>query len=192
MYPSNDAFNVWSEYVQPSIPATLIANRNPNSVEMNTGILAACLPTLRPLFASILKNASSQKLSESVGRTKNPLDRNHYYPEDDGKELMSMPSHSTLDGAKEGYGVRISGGRSPFDDERRLYRQDSVSSSPTSRLEKAIEENDSGSDEHMVPGLQGLHNAYMKRTDRRDWRDTRVWKDPSRGILRTTEISVTR
>jgi len=158
---------------------------------MNTGILAACLPTLRPLFSSILKNASSQRLSETGGRSKITADRN-YFQEDDGKELMSMPSQSTLYETKEGYGVRINGGKSPFDEERRPHRQDSVSSSPTSRLEQAIEENDSGSDDHIMPRLQGLHTAYITRADRRDWRDTRIWKDPNKGILRTTEVSVTR
>ena len=106
-----------------------------------------------------------------------------------------MPSSSTFSGNKEEYyGVRISGGKAPFGDGRKLYRQDSVaSSSPTSRLEKAIEENDSGGEDRMIPPLQGLHKAYVHRgRDSRDWRDQRDWKDPGKGIFRTTEFSVTR
>jgi len=100
-----------------------------------------------------------------------------------------MPSRSTFSGSKEEYyGVAISGGKAPFDDE--------TSSVPTSRLEKAIEENDSGNEDHVLPGLQGLHKAYAQRgrerRDSRDWRDQRDWKDPRKGIFRTTEVSVTR
>lgn len=96
-----------------------------------------------------------------------------------------MPSNSTFSNKKdEHYGVRIIGGSSPFDDERRMYRQDSVASSgPTSRLEKDIEENESGSDHHRVPGLQRLNETYVKKgRDRKDWRDQRVGKTVGGGF----------
>jgi hypothetical protein len=115
--------------------------------------------------------------------------RHRYFPQQDDKELLSMPSRSTFSGNKEEYyGVKISGGNPSFDDE--------TSSVPTSRLEKAIEENDSGNEERVMPRLQGLHKAYVQRgrerRDSRDWRDQRDWKDPGKGIFRTTEVSVTR
>lgn len=105
-----------------------------------------------------------------------------------------MPSRSTFSGTvEEDHGVRTSGGNASFGDGRKLHGHDSVvSSSPTSRLGKAIEEDDGVGEDGVMSRPQGLHRAYVQRGHSRDWRDQRDWRDPGKGIFRTTEFSVTR
>lgn len=99
-----------------------------------------------------------------------------------------MNTNSTGSGNRGRYGVRVSVGQGPMDEESRLHRQDSVTSgSPTSRLEKALEGDDSGSEDRMVPRLKGVTKAYVK-----SGRNSREVSDLGEGILRTTEVSVTR
>ncbi|TVY25562.1 hypothetical protein LHYA1_G005763 [Lachnellula hyalina] len=165
---SDDTFNVWS------------------FIEINAGILAACLPTLRPLFATLIKNRSILKYSDT-DRTKVGGARHRYLPQQDDKELLSMPSRSTFNGTvDEDHSVGTSGGNGMFGDGSNHHGHDSVaSSSPPARLGKAIEDGVGGED-GVMSRLQGPHRAYVQRG-----RDSRDWKDPG-GIFRTTEFSVTR
>ncbi|TVY45507.1 hypothetical protein LSUB1_G000863 [Lachnellula subtilissima] len=162
----DDTFNVWS------------------FIEFNAGILAACLPTLRPLFATLLKNRSILKYSDTDNCTKVGGARHRYLPQQDDKELLSMPSGFTFNGTvDEDHNVRTSGGNGMFGDGSNLHGHDSVASSiPTPRLGKATEEDDGAGEDGVMSRPQGLHRAYVQSgRDSRDWRDQRDWKDPGRG-----------
>ncbi|TVY90792.1 hypothetical protein LAWI1_G004212 [Lachnellula willkommii] len=164
-------------------------------IELNSGILAACLPTLRPLFASLLKNRSILKCSDPNNRARVGGARHRYLPQQDDKELVSMPSRSTFSGTiEEDYGVGISGGNASFGDGRKLHGNDSVvSSNPTLRLGNAIKEDDGVGEDCVMSRPQGLHRAHVQRgQDSRDWWDQRDWNDPGKGIFKMTEFSVTR
>lgn len=66
------------------------------------------------------------------------------------------------------------------DDERTLYGQGSArSGGPMSKLEESIGENDSGSEENILPAQQT--RVHMPRE-----------RDPKRGIVRTTEVLISR
>ncbi|TAQ89354.1 hypothetical protein B7494_g2354 [Chlorociboria aeruginascens] len=143
-------------------------------IELNSGILAACFPALRPLFSFILETASSHLRSSQRRNSVISNSRHRYYVQDDDIKLNSLPSHSTMMGSP-GYGVTVSGGT----ENGTLYSSPSVTSTgPTSKLEQSIEENDSGSDENILPAL--LHQVYAPG------------RDPRRGIMRTTEVMITR
>ncbi|TVY19162.1 hypothetical protein LARI1_G002762 [Lachnellula arida] len=175
--------------------AIFFANVDNQFIELNSGILAACLPTLRPLFATLLKNRSILKCSDPNNRARVGGARHRYFPQQDDKELLSMPSRSTFSGTiEEDYGVGISGGNASFGDGRKLHGHDSVvSSNPTSRLGNAIEEDDGVSENCVMSRPQGLHRAHVQRgQDSRDWWDQRDWNDPGKGIFKMTEFSVTR
>ena len=147
------------------------------SVEMNTGILAASLPALRPLFAFLLETATAIKTSGLRGRSGPNSSRHRYYIQEDDIKLGSLPSRSTL--SKHGYGVSVVGGKSLSDDESTIYRQRSATNSgPMSKLEQSLEEPDSGSEENILP-LQ--NRAHLPRE-----------RDQRRGIMRTTEVMVSR
>jgi len=144
---------------------------------MNAGILAACLPALRPLFASLLETANAIKTSGIRGRTRANGIGGRYYIHDEDLKLASIPSRSTL--SRLGYGVTVKGSRRG-EEEGISYRQGSATSSgPLSKLEASLEENDYES-ESMLP-LQMHAKAYIPRG-----------RDARRGILRTTEVMVSR
>lgn len=66
------------------------------------------------------------------------------------------------------------------DDERTLYGQNSArGNGPMSKLEESIGENDSGSEENISPVQQT--RAHMPRE-----------RDQKRGIVRTTEVMISR
>ena len=66
------------------------------------------------------------------------------------------------------------------DDERTLYGQGSArGSGPMSKLEESIGENDSGSEGYILPTQQT--RVHMPRE-----------RDPKRGIVRTTEVLISR
>lgn len=107
--------------------------------------------------------------------------RHRYYVQEDQIKMGSLHSRST----KHGYGVSVngvsvSGGKSVLE-ERELYKMRSASGSgPTSKLEQSITENDSGSEENILPKAQ-LRERPLPPTHR-----------PARGIVRTTEILISR
>lgn len=156
------------------------------SIEINTGILAACLPALRPIFAFLIDTAKLRSTQRRTGETHRP--RGHYYvQEDDDVKLSSLPSRSTI--SKHGYGVSVVGGIRPKGDkdfERILHRQSSsASSGPMSRLEASIREHETGSEENILPQRQLA--AYLKDMDRQTSE-----RERSRGIVRTTEVMISR
>jgi hypothetical protein len=126
-----------------------------------------------------------------------------------------MPSHSSISTTtttiKPEYGVRITGGRPPLsrDHEKMLYRQDSgasVKSSPVGGLLEKLDEGGESAEESMeriFMGSQRERNERSRSKTRarspREYRDTKDLRDArgkdmrmGRGILRTTEVSVTR
>ena len=156
-------------------------------IEINTGILAACLPALRPIFAFLIDTAKSRSTARRTGGSR---PHGHYYiQEDDDVKLSSLPSRSTLSKHGGAYGVSIVGGIRPSDDkefERILRRQgSSASSGPMSRLEASIREHDNGSEEDVLPQRQRpLHLKDMERQIHE--------RERNRGIVRTTEVMISR
>jgi len=96
-------------------------------VETNIGILAACLPALRPIFAFILETASTFKTS----RTRRKTGTQAYYGQDSRHsiKLGSIPSR-----------------------ERQIRKETTivVSRGPMSKLEASIGELDNGSEEYII------------------------------------------
>ncbi|RDL36492.1 uncharacterized protein BP5553_05844 [Venustampulla echinocandica] len=193
----NNAFNIW------------------NDVELNVAILAACLPALRPLVASFLDTTTSVRNSDLRTRIRNKnfqsRHRNfHYIMQKDEKdlsghnkeiELSTMPSRSTMTASPIFVDTGVKGtedGPILYEErERVLYRHDSgttlVGSSPTDKLDKIMEAEDSDS------GYRegGVERAYLRsetgRIFRRERSPPRRARDiNSGGILKTMEVSVTR
>ncbi len=167
---------------------------------MNTGILAACLPSLRPLFASMLETANTMKVSGLRGKKSGLGGSVHgrYYLHEDMK-MSPLRSHSTTALGSKGYNITVMGGGRIPSDEPKLYRQPSLASSgPMSKLEQSITENDSGSEDNvMVPmplSLQGRQRAYLARERERERERDRAERPRERpkGILRTTEVMISR
>jgi hypothetical protein len=75
-----------------------------NLVELAIGILAACLPTLRPLFAFILETATTALGTSRVRRGTGsyasgsgaPRHRYYLHDRDEGIKLSSIPSRSSI------------------------------------------------------------------------------------------------
>ncbi|KAH7336337.1 hypothetical protein BKA65DRAFT_552994 [Rhexocercosporidium sp. MPI-PUGE-AT-0058] len=172
-----------------------------SDIEMNTGILAACLPSLRPLFASMLETASTLKLSGLRGK-KNGLggsSHGRYYLQEDDLKMSPIRSRSTTALGNKGYKITVIGGGRMSPEDPKVYRQPSLASSgPTSKLEQSITENDSGSEDNMmVPmplPLQGRERAYLAREREQERERERAEgpKERPKGILRTTEVVVSR
>jgi hypothetical protein len=98
--------------------------------------------------------------------------RHRYYMQEDDINLGSMPSRSTT---THGYGITISGGKpGPFDEERNVFGK---MSGPMSKLERSVEESNSGSEENILPLQQ--KEAYLPCEEKK-------------GIIRTTEIMISR
>ncbi|KAI9744549.1 MAG: hypothetical protein M1818_002078 [Claussenomyces sp. TS43310] len=76
-----------------------------NSIEHYVGILAASLPSLRPLFASLLENTSRALKSSGLRTPHIPTGRSRYYAHGDGIRLGSISNENTKDGA---YSISIS------------------------------------------------------------------------------------
>jgi hypothetical protein len=159
------------------------------SIELNTGILAACLPALRPIFAFLLETAHGLRSSQRRTGASGSGIRGQYYLQDEEVKLGSLPSRSTLS-KNGGYGVSVVGGPGSSDDkefERILNRQGSASSSgPMSRLEASIREHDSGSEDNIWPQRQVA--AHMPRERERYIQERNL----NRGIMRTTEVRISR
>ena len=99
--------------------------------------------------------------------------------QEDDIKLGSMPSRSTH--TKQSYGVSVSGGKKgSSDDERTLYAQPGAKGSgPMSKLEESIGEHDGGSEESILPVQQTQVHVPREREQRR-------------GIVRTTEVTISR
>ncbi|CZT51243.1 uncharacterized protein RSE6_12363 [Rhynchosporium secalis] len=170
-----------------------------NGIEINVGILAACLPSLRPLFASILETANTLKLSGLRGNKKGSggTPQGRYYLQQDEIKMSPVARSGTALGNK-GYKITvIGGGGKSTTEETDLYRNSSLASSgPRSKLEQSITENDSGSEDNiMVPmplPLQGRDNLYMTREREGDRDRAERPREQPNGILRTTEVSISR
>jgi len=150
-----------------------------NDVELNTGIMAACLPALRPLFTSFLETANNIKTNglrhTVLGSSKA---RHRYQLQEEDMKMSPLPTRSTIRG-KQGYGVMVSGGG------RTTYEERNTDFGPMSKLEQSITENDSGSEENILPAqIKGKHRVHMP--------PTQVQRERPRGILRTTEVMVSR
>ncbi|KAH8601175.1 hypothetical protein B0O99DRAFT_468240, partial [Bisporella sp. PMI_857] len=86
-----------------------------NDIELNTGILAACLPALRPIFAFLLETAHGLRSSQRRTGASGSGIRGQYYLQDEEVKLGSLPSRSTLS-KNGGYGVSVVGGPGSSDD----------------------------------------------------------------------------
>jgi hypothetical protein len=68
-----------------------------NSIEFNIGILAASLPTLRPLFARVIENTrgfiSSISSQSKTSNTTRNLGAAGYYKQNDSIGMAAMPSY---------------------------------------------------------------------------------------------------
>ncbi|KAL2068836.1 hypothetical protein VTL71DRAFT_15174 [Oculimacula yallundae] len=169
-----------------------------NAIELNIGILAACLPSLRPLFASILETATTMKMSGLRGnrRGSGVTPQGRYYLQED-EYKMSPVSRSNAALGNKGYKITVIGGDKGTAENSDLYRNLSLASSgPMSKLEQSITDNDSGSEDNMmVPmplPLQGRDKAYLAREKEREGDRTERSRERPRGILRTTEVSISR
>jgi len=168
---------------------------------MNTGILAACLPSLRPLFASMLETANTMKVSGLRGKKNGFGGSAHgrYYLHEDDLKMSPMRSRSTTTLGNKGYKITVIGGGRISPEDPKVYRQPSLASSgPMSKLEQSITEKDSGSEDNMmVPmplPLQGRQRAYLAREREREREKDRAErpKERPKGILRTTEVMISR
>jgi len=151
----NDAYQIW------------------NAIELNVGIIAACLPALRPLFAFILETAAV--LTGSRARSKSNVNGRYYMQED--FKMGSLPSRSTLS-KNGGYNISIVGGD---EEEARRQRSGTIGSAPTSKLEASI--SPSNSQENIIP--QNGNTTYVPS----EWERERFRNN---GIMRTTEVLVSR
>ncbi|KAH6679760.1 hypothetical protein B0J14DRAFT_305982 [Halenospora varia] len=186
----NNAFNIW------------------NDIELNMGILAACLPALRPLFAKFLETAQTTlansgirsrpsmrqlrpKASQTLQRKKSNR-KLRMYPTAEGPELLlstkatnkseDIGVQSVTSRTTTNSGVQVEGGMglmSP-EQEKTLWRQDSGASIESSnQLEKDIEVGESAG---------AMARAHLRREkERLDRRDTKA-RSRSRG--RSTETTV--
>jgi len=145
-----------------------------SSIELNIGIIAACLPALRPLFAFILETAGAFTAGSRARSRSNANGR--YYIQEDFK-MGSMPSQSTISKGG-GYNISISGGS---EEEARRQRSGTISSGPTSKLEASI--SPGHSQENIIP--QKETTTYVPSERERDGYR-------SKGIMRTTEVVVSR
>ncbi|CZR51873.1 uncharacterized protein PAC_01750 [Phialocephala subalpina] len=162
-----------------------------NDIELNVGILAACLPALRPLFAWLLETASAIRATGLRLTALGSNARNTYYRPKQGHNLEAMPTRSTTNlGHQKGYRITvISGGKISEDGEPIFDRRPSLASSgPMSKLEQSITEADSEKDYEDMP--MHFDRKFRERvrspTDRDFDFQTRI------GILRTTEVMVER
>ena len=145
---------------------------------MNTGILAACLPALRPLFTTFLETANTIKTNGLRRTVLGTATRHRYELQDEDTKMSPLPIRSMIRG-KQGYGVEVSGGSRSIYDGRRDF-------GPMSKLEQSVAEtDDSGSEETMFAEPmkgKGKNRVHMPPPQ----------VERPKGILRTTEVMVSR
>ncbi|KUJ23165.1 uncharacterized protein LY89DRAFT_169714 [Mollisia scopiformis] len=160
-----------------------------NDIELNVGILATCLPALRPLFAWLFETASALKAT-SLRRTGLGSNANNkIYRLKDGHNMDPMPSRSTTALSQRGYRITVIGGPKVSEDGEPIFdrRPSLASSGPMSKLEQSITEADSEKDYEDQPMHFDRRFRVRSPTDREfDFQSRRL------GILRTTEVMVER
>lgn len=132
-----------------------------NYAELAVGIIAACLPALRPLFAFLLDKASSTFASGQVGLST----RHKYYMQSNDINLSNVGKQSDSEGARgDGrYGVSVTSNGRDFYEERMPKR-------PMGKLEQSLTEGEGDSDENILPiqdidRLEGGNNRIVKTTE---------------------------
>jgi hypothetical protein len=137
--------------------------------------VAACLPALRPLLASALETANTFKINGLRRTVLGTAARERLYKlQDEDTKMSRLPTRSMMRG--KAYGVEVSGG------ERSRYGG-GKDFGPISKLEQSITKNDSGSEETKFPALmKGEHWMHVPPPQ----------VERPRGILRTTEVMVSR
>ncbi|KFY07700.1 hypothetical protein V492_06903 [Pseudogymnoascus sp. VKM F-4246] len=113
-----------------------------NYAELAVGIIAACLPALRPLFAFLLDKASSTFASGQPGLST----RHKYYMQSNDINLSAVGKRNDSEGQRgDGrYGVSVtSNGRDFYED--RMPRR------PMGKLEQSLTEGEGDSDENILP-----------------------------------------
>lgn len=98
-----------------------------NDIGLNVGILAACFPALRHLFAWLLETASALR---DTGLRRTALGSNasntNYRPKQE-RNLEAMPSRSTTNlGHQKGYRITVIGGGKVSDDGNQYSIEDQV------------------------------------------------------------------
>lgn len=132
-----------------------------NYAELGVGIVAACLPALRPLFAFLLDKASSTFASRQAGLST----RHKYYMQSNDINLSAVGKRDDSEGQRgDGrYGVSVtSNGRDFYED--RMPRR------PMGKLEQSLTEGEGDSDENILPIQDverhgGGNNRIVKTTE---------------------------
>jgi hypothetical protein len=123
-----------------------------NSIELYIGILAASLPSLRPLFRSFLETTRNLR-TRVTGGSSGPVGtgRHRYYMHEDGIGMDSLP-----DGQKaRKYNVQVTTASRPS--------QLGSGKSGSDIYSKNGHTDDSGSEEVILP-MQGNHSVGITRT----------------------------
>lgn len=131
-----------------------------NYAELSVGIIAACLPALRPIFSFILDKASSTFASGQPGLST----RHKYYMQSNDINLSSIKRDDTQGTRDERYGVSVtSNGRD--------FYEDRVPRRPMGKLEQSLTEGENDSDENILPiqdtdsHESGKNNRIVKTTE---------------------------
>jgi hypothetical protein len=135
-----------------------------NYAELSVGVIAACLPALRPLFAFLLDKASSTFASGQPGLST----RHKYYMQSNDINLSAVGKKGDDSDGPRGdgrYGVSVTSNGRDFYEER-------VPRRPMGKLEQSLTEGEGDSDENILP-IQDVE------------------RNPNNRIVKTTEVRVT-
>ncbi|OBT80418.1 hypothetical protein VF21_00862 [Pseudogymnoascus sp. 05NY08] len=134
-----------------------------NYAELSVGVIAACLPALRPLFAFLLDKASSTFASGQPGLST----RHKYYMQSNDINLSAVGKQNDTEAPRgDGrYGVSVTSNGRDFYEER-------VPRRPMGKLEQSLTEGEGDSDENILP-IQDVERHANNR------------------IVKTTEVRVT-
>jgi len=146
-----------------------------NDVELAVGILAACLPALRPLFAFLLETAHTFKSSGLRSRTN--VNRHHrYYIQHDDIKLDPLQDQHKNDVTVTSNGSSSANVGPYYENGIDVARNSSAASrGPMSKLEQNIGLADGGSEENIL-AVQNYSYGIPAR---------------GKGIVKTTEVHVT-
>ncbi|KAL3422024.1 integral membrane protein [Phlyctema vagabunda] len=164
-----------------------------NDIEFNTGILAACLPSLRPLFSFLSDTVSSIAQRSGLRSHTNPA--HHYYQQqEDDVKLEYLRSSGAAAKQKTDYGVTVSvmggggsagaGNSSETDIEgNNNNRRMPWGKGPKSRLEQSIgdDDDDSESQVHILPPVRRAHHRSIGGA---------LDGDETGGITKTTMVRI--
>ncbi|KFY31692.1 hypothetical protein V493_00891 [Pseudogymnoascus sp. VKM F-4281 (FW-2241)] len=138
-----------------------------NYAELSVGVIAACLPALRPLFAFLLDKASSTFASGQPGLST----RRKYYMQSNDINLSSVGKNGDSEGQRgDGrYGVTVSSNGRDFYEDRMPRR-------PMGKLEQSLT---GDSDENILPiqdvDVNGRGNNRIVKTTEGYWRQDVTW-----------------